>query len=197
MGARNPIIRRPLTADRPEFIQSSGRRQLGGGQEFQDDTPWHDLPDDLVVGPGPDTQGSPGVGGGFTPGMAQDLAMPAVSAPSPSLLNKFAADPWKQALLYSLQRKGRFQQTFGNVGTQAVLIRKAESRTYLIIQNTSVANTLIVAFGYAPQIIAGGATGLILLANGGNYEPSVIPQEDVWVVSAVAGTQWTLAVCTD
>lgn len=168
----------------------------GGAQEFQEQSPWDRLPDDLYAGPPPPTQTVLGPGGAVTVGPIDDLAMSPASRLSPSVLNQFN-DPWQRALLNAIQQKGNFQQTAGVVGTSALLIRKAESRVYLIIQNTSIANLLFVAFGYQPQVLTGGATGFQLNANGGNYEPKITPQQDVWVIANAVATPWVLAVVVD
>jgi hypothetical protein len=102
-------------------------------------------------------------------------------------------EPWKW-LVYAAQRKANFQSVVGVVGVVPILIRPAESRTYMILQNTSAANTLFVGIGYQPTGTGTGITGLILAANGGNYEPSAIPQEDIWVLGSAAGTNFVLYV---
>jgi hypothetical protein len=168
----------------------------GGGQEFQEQNPWDRLPDDLYVGPPPPTQTVLGPGGSTAVGPISDLAVSFTSRLSPAAVNKFD-DPWQRALLYAIQQKGNFQQTAGTIGTAAQIIRKAESRIYLIIQNTSIANLLFVAFGYPPQVLTGGATGFQLNANGGNYEPKITPQQDVWVIGNAASVPWVLAVVVD
>jgi hypothetical protein len=168
----------------------------GGGHEFQEQTPWDTLPADLYTGPPPNTQSIVGPGGSVQIGPLDGLAVPETSRLSPNVVNQFT-DPWQRAILWAIQQKGNFQQLAGTVGTGALLIRKAESRSYLILQNTSVANLLFVAFGYQPQVLAGGATGFQLNANGGNYEPKIVPQQDVWVISNGAGTPWVLAVVVD
>jgi hypothetical protein len=169
---------------------------LGGGQEFQEQSPWDVLPADLYSGPPPPTQTVLGPGGSAMVGPIDGLAVSGGSRLSPAAINKFS-DPFQRAILWAMQQKGDFQQTAGTVGTGAQLIRKAESRTYFIIQNTSLANLLFVAFGYAPQVLAGGATGFQLNANGGNYEPKICPQQDVWVIANGAGTPWVMAVVVD
>ncbi|MGH8744518.1 MAG: hypothetical protein ACREUY_09600 [Burkholderiales bacterium] len=165
---------------------------LGGAHEFQAER-GHQLPADLWVGPPPSTQ-SRGIGSTSeeTGGISGELAMPAAARRSRSVEDTLE-EPWR-SLLRGILRKGNFIQLYGTVGTQPVLVRPAESRSYFIIQNTSIANTLFVAAGYGPVVVAGGATGFILQANGGNYEPSVIPQQDIWVSANAAGTQWVMAV---
>lgn len=170
-------------------------RLLGGGHEFQEER-GHNLPENLWIGPSPGTQGR-GTAGQIVPspgsaaGLSDELAMPAASRRARSRGGDLS-EPWR-TLMYGTQRKGDLLQTYGIVGTNPVLIRPAENRIYLIVQNTSLANTLLVGVGYGPQIVAGGATGFILLPNGGNYEPSVIPQQDIWVTGSAAGTTWVMA----
>jgi hypothetical protein len=163
-------------------------RILGAGQDFQNQDPWAPLPDNLRIGPPPDTQRSGGVD------HFPDSAGFNNNAPSQNRGSRIE-EPWR-TLLTGIYRKADVQQFFGTVGTQAVLVRKAESRIYLLIQNTSLANQLFVAFGYAPQIVTGGATGFLLAPNGGSIEPSAVPQQDVWLVASGAGTQFVFAAAT-
>jgi hypothetical protein len=114
------------------------------------------------------------------------------SAPSQALMNTLP-EPWR-TLLYGIQRKASFIPLFGTVGTTAVLVRPAEERTYIIIQNTSAANQLIVGIGYQPVNNGTSVTGLILAANGGNYEPSAIPQGDIWLLGSAANTGFVVHV---
>ena len=171
---------------------------LGGAHEFQAER-GHDLPANLWVGPQPATQarGPAGIAQDSPAGemgISADLAMPAGSRRSRTLLD-ILREPWR-TIMYGIQRKGDFIQTFGVVGLQPIMIRAAEARTYFILQNTSLANTLLVGIGYGPVIVAGGATGFLMQPNGGNYEPAMIPQGDIWVSASGAGTQWVMAVCT-
>lgn len=115
------------------------------------------------------------------------------SGPSQSFVDQFD-DPFRKAMLYTLQRKGNFIQFFGQVGTTPVLVRAAEARTYVLIQNTSAASQLIIAFGYPPSVTGTNITGLILAANGGNYEPAVIPQQDIWLLGSGAGVGYVVCV---
>jgi hypothetical protein len=168
-------------------------RLLGGGQEFQEQDPWADLPDDLWGGPPPDTQPGTRGPGQDIPGFP-DMAATLGSRPSRSLLNQLS-EPWR-TLMWGIQQKGNITQSAGSVTTQPKLIRPAESRSYLLLQNTSTANNLLVAFGYQPQIVTGGATGFLLVPNG-SIEPKITPQQDIWV-AAVSGTAlWVLGVCCD
>lgn len=164
------------------------------GQEFQEDWSGKPLPPDLWIGPYPGSISGDNVSGSVVV-MPRDDGVPG-SRISNSLMNQFSADPWKKALLYAIQRKGNFIPIYGTVGTTPVLIRPAEERTYLIVQNTSAANTLFVGIGYQPLITAGGATGLQLNAGGGAYEPAVIPPQDIWLVGSGAGTAFVVQVAT-
>jgi len=103
------------------------------------------------------------------------------------------SEPWR-SLAWAAQRKGNFTPIFGVVGTVAQLIRPTEDRTYLIVQNTSIANQLFVGVGYQPINNGTSVTGLILAANGGNFEPSVIPQQDIWLLGSGANTGFVLYV---
>lgn len=149
--------------------------QQGHGFETQRAEP---LPRGLRGGPIPELQsrGTTGITGVQSASLANTLA-----------------EPWR-SLLFGIQRKAEFVSVVGVVGTAAILARPMEERTYLIIQNTSVANTLFVGVGYAPQNTGTGITGLILAANGGNYEPTVIPQGDIWVLGSAANTQFVIYV---
>lgn len=132
------------------------------------------------------------VQGGPIPDLQSRRASGITGVQSASLGNSLP-EPYR-SLLYGIQRKGEFQSVVGVVGTVAILARPMEERTYIIIQNTSVANTLFVGVGYAPQNTGTGITGLILAANGGNYEPAVIPQGDIWVLGSAAGTQFVIYI---
>lgn len=145
------------------------------GHEFETQRPLQ-LPDELYVGPPPVTQG------GLRPASVESASL-ARSLP----------EPWA-SLIWAAQRKGNFISLFGVVGTSPQLIRSSEERTYLIVQNTSAANQLFVGIGYAPVNNGTSVTGLILAANGGNYEPSVIPQQDIWLLGSAANTGFVLHV---
>jgi hypothetical protein len=111
---------------------------------------------------------------------------------SPSAANRLD-EPWK-SLLLGIQRKAEFVPVIGTVGTTAINIRPRESRIYLLVQNTSVANVLYLGIGFAPTTTLAGSTGLILAANGGNYEPSWVPQQDLWLSASAANTQFVVYV---
>lgn len=147
----------------------------GHGFETQRAEP---LPRNLQGGPIPDLQSrrASGVSG------VQSLSLGAT-----------LQEPWR-SLLFGVQRKGEFVPIVGVVGTAPILARAREERTYLIVQNTSVANTLFIAVGYQPANTGTGITGLILAANGGNYEPAVIPQGDIWVLGSAANTQFVIYI---
>lgn len=115
-----------------------------------------------------------------------------VSQPSQALMNQLP-EPWR-SLMYGIQRKGNFIPITGSVGTTPILARAAEERTYVIIQNTSAANQLFVGVGYQPVNTGAGVTGLILAANGGNFEPGVIPQQDIWLLGSAANTLFVMYV---
>ena len=73
-------------------------------------------------------------------------------------------------------------------GTDALIMRPAEKRGYLLIANQSAANTILIGFGAAP-----GATGLVplnglLLNPGGAYEPASVPTNEIWVIASAANT---------
>jgi len=114
------------------------------------------------------------------------------SVQSAALMNTLP-EPWK-SLIYAIQRKANFQSIVGVVGTAPILARAMEERTYLIVQNTSVANTLFVGVGYQPANTGTGISGLILAANGGNYEPFCVPQEDIWLLGSAANTQFVMYI---
>jgi len=162
-------------ADRPANYHGYNPQKTA--HEFETQTP-RPLPRRLFVGP------SPGLGG--------VLQMRPRSVQSQSLADKLD-EPYR-SLLNGVLRKGDYIPVIGTVGTAPVLVRPRESRIYLIIQNTSVANVLHVGIGFQPTITAVGSTGLILAANGGNYEPQVIPQNDIWLVANAASTQFVMYV---
>ena len=114
------------------------------------------------------------------------------SAPSQAASDRFQG--YESELLKATQRKGSYIPLYGTVGTSPVLVRPAESRIYLIIQNTSVANQLIVGVGFQPVNNGTSVAGLILAANGGNFEPAVIPQQEIWLLGSGAGTGYTIFV---
>lgn len=145
--------------------------------EFETQRP-RPLPRNLFVGP------SPGLGG--------VAHMRPIGAESRSAADKLD-EPYR-SLLVGIQRKAEFIPVIGVVGTTPILVRSRESRIYLIIQNTSVANVLYVGIGFQPTTTAAGSTGLILAANGGNYEPACIPQSDIWLSASAANTQFVMYV---
>lgn len=168
-----------------------GLKLLGGGQEFQEQTPYSELPADLFAGPPPRTQSAAGNGGSPIYG----LALAPSSAPPQ---DKYAGlPPDLRALITAVQRIGDVTMYSGTVGTQAILVRPAERRTYLLLQNTSAANSLLFGIGVQPAVITGGFTGFLLAANGGSFEPQVIPQQDIWLLGSAAGTLFTIAFSTD
>jgi len=128
--------------------------------------------------------------GGPLPELQSRRATGITGVESPSLMNSLP-EPWR-SLIYASQRKGNFQSVVGTVGTTAILARPAENRTYIIIQNTSAANILFIGVGYQPTNNGTAITGLILAANGGNFEPAVIPQEDIYVLGNAAGTSFVI-----
>jgi len=113
-------------------------------------------------------------------------------APSQALMDQFP-EPTR-SLIYAAQRKADFIPLFGTVGTEPILVRPAEARTYLIVQNTSAANQLFVGVGYQPTNNGTSVTGLILAANGGNFEPAAIPQGDIYLLGSAAGTGFVVYV---
>ena len=132
----------------------------------------------------------PNLQGGPLPELQSRRSTGIASIESQSLMNTLP-EPWR-SLIYASQRKGNFQSVVGTVGATAILARPAESRTYLIVQNTSAANILFVGVGYQPTNNGTTITGLILAANGGNFEPSVIPQEDIYLLGNAAGTSFVI-----
>ena len=164
---------------------------LGGGQEFQEQTPYSDLPADLYAGPPPKTQSAAGDGGSPIAG----LALAPASAPPQDQYSGLPPD--LRALINAVQRIGNVTMYSASVGLQAILVRPAERRTYLLLQNTSAANQLLFGIGMQPSLITGGFTGFLLAPNGGSFEPQVIPQQDIWLLGSAAGTLFTIAIATD
>lgn len=146
---------------------------MAQGHEFQQDRPGMELPDTLYSGP------PPYAGRGASP---SELGRGA-----PDTAENKLGSPWN-VLLRGIQRKGEVVAQYATVGTSPVLVRPSEERMYLIIQNTSLAATLYVGVGYPPTTL----NGLILAANGGAYEPSVIPQGDIWLLASGAATNYVL-----
>jgi hypothetical protein len=145
--------------------------------EFETQTP-RPLPRWLFAGASPANGGIPG--------------MRLVGSPSRDTAAGLE-EPYK-TLVNATLRKGEYIPIIGVVGTVAILARPRESRIYMIIQNTSVANVLYVGIGFQPTTTAAGSTGLILAANGGNYEPQVFPQGDIWLLGSAANTQFVMYV---
>ena len=83
---------------------------------------------------------------------------------------------WRQ-LLSDIQGMYNFQQIGFGVNTTGALVRYAEKRNYLLIQNTGI-TVLYVGFGSLPT----AANGLQIPA-GGNYEPLKVPQNDIFLAS--------------
>lgn len=158
--------------------------RLGAAPEFQQDYAGRPLPDTLYSGPPPYTGRREGKdvveSGAGAPGMpgAPNAAMPGENR---------LPEPW-DSLLRGVQRKGNFTAQYGAVGQEPVLVRVLEDRLYLIIQNTTLANTLFVGVGYPPTT----TTGVLLAANGGAYEPSVIPQQEIWLLGSAANTTFVI-----
>lgn len=102
--------------------------------------------------------------------------------------------PWQfSQLLDALWRRNNvFMQPF-LAGAVPILLRPAEKRQYLFIQNQSAANQFTIGINQAPDPPAAvPANGLIIPINLGFYEPLVVPQGEIWVVAAAANTPGVL-----
>lgn len=94
-----------------------------------------------------------------------------------------------QTLLDAFFRPGDLLQQPFIVGLAPIRLRPAEPRRYMFIQNQSAVNQLVLGLGKPPG--AAGllpVDGLIIFPNGGFYEPSVVPQKELWVVGSAANT---------
>jgi len=152
------------------------RYRDGTAQEFQRERPGEALPDTLYGGPPPwAARGSVDNSGGD------------VGRAGPTTAESQLGEPWS-TLLRGVQRKGNLTPQYASVSTTAVLVRPMEDRLYIIIQNTSLANTLYVGVGYPPTTV----TGVLLAANGGAYEPTVVPQQEIWLLGSAANTTFVI-----
>jgi hypothetical protein len=93
------------------------------------------------------------------------------------------ADPAYRQELRALRRQAEFQNFGVQYTTEPQLILPRSDRVYLIIQNLDAAAILFVGFGSRPTT----TFGIRVLALG-NYEPFVVPQNDVWLTGSAPGT---------
>lgn len=94
--------------------------------------------------------------------------------------NALIAALWKQTNIFMLPF---------TAGLAPILLRPAENRKYLFIQNQSAANIIGVSFGNEPGPVASApAAALLIPINLGFYEPIAVPQGEVWVNAAANGT---------
>jgi hypothetical protein len=96
---------------------------------------------------------------------------------------------WQQ-LLQDVQGQYNFQQIGFSAVAAGALIRNAEKRNYILIQNTGAAN-LYVGFGLNPT----QNNGLVIVP-GGNYEPLKVPQNDIYIASASGTVSGVIVLAT-
>jgi hypothetical protein len=94
---------------------------------------------------------------------------------------------YDEALAHIDDKVNVVQQPF-NIGAAPVSARPEESRRYLFILNTSAANNLFIGFGAAPT----GAVTDFFIPAGGFYEPTKIPQNEIFLLGAGANTRGQL-----
>lgn len=145
---------------------------MSSRHEFQKDRPGMRLPSTLYGGPPP--YAGRADGGENARGV-------------PQTAENTLGEPWA-TLLRGIQRKANLLPQYGTVGTTPILVRPAEDRLYLIVQNTSLAAQVYVGVGYPPSSV----TGILLAANGGAYEPYVIPQQEIWILASAADTPFVI-----
>lgn len=128
--------------------------------------------------------------GGST-GLSLPGGLPALPVPP---LGPSEADaplpPWQyEALVAALWRQAAvFMQPF-TVGTTAILLRPAENRKYLFLQNQSATQNMALGLNQPPGPLTGSpVSGLVILSNFGFYEPLVVPQGEIWIIAAAAAT---------
>jgi hypothetical protein len=99
-------------------------------------------------------------------------------------------DPTMKRIMQLLARRVFTIPVPFSVGLSPILIRPAEARYYLLMENTDSANTLFVGVGIQPVANAVGFT----LLPAGSFEPSWTPQEDIWVLGSAANTKGYMIV---
>lgn len=101
------------------------------------------------------------------------------------------------ALIRTIWKQGTIAQYPFTVGTAAVRLRPAEPRQYVFLQNQSGANQMALGIGKPPSAV--GVTpvdGLVIGINLSFYEPILVPQDELWIVAAGAGTPGLLLIGT-
>lgn len=94
--------------------------------------------------------------------------------------------------LKALKRQGNFLAISQTIfASSPVLVLNAQPRAYIIVQNNDTVNTLYFGVGFQPNSQFG-----LQISPGGNYEPLVIPQGDIWLNSN-GTTQITLLYALD
>lgn len=90
-----------------------------------------------------------------------------------------------QRLLKAIERRGHLIMKPIVVGTAAInLLPQQSGRTYLLIINTSGVNNLFLGLDVMPQT----TFGIPIAINFGFWEPLVVPDNEINVVGAGAGT---------
>lgn len=72
----------------------------------------------------------------------------------------------------------------------AFLLRPAEKRYYILIENVDAAATLFIGVGQQPVANAIG----FQLNPGGSFSPAWAPQEDIWVIGSAVPTRGYMIV---
>lgn len=82
-----------------------------------------------------------------------------------------------------IDRRVIFNVQSFTVGVAAITLRPEEIRRYFFIQNTSAVNALFLGLGFTPT-----AVQCVNIPAGGFYEPLWVPQNEIVVLGAGAGT---------
>jgi hypothetical protein len=93
------------------------------------------------------------------------------------------------ALLAAIWRRTDVFMLPFTVGLVPVLLRPAEKRSYVFLQNQSGAATLALGINQPPgPLTSVPVAGLVIAANFGFYEPLAVPQGELWIVASAGAT---------
>jgi hypothetical protein len=161
----------------------------GNPHEFINSHGLGDLPSDrgpAVLPPSRDVPGFDTTGTRRSEPGANGVSMATQGVLSALLANPTFAPlvPFLLELLKAIYRKSDFSPiNFNATNVAALLLRSQEERTYVLIQNLSVAD-IYVGIGYQPTPTTG-----VLLPAGAVYEPFQVPQNEIWVLGSQAAAQ--------
>lgn len=102
---------------------------------------------------------------------------------------RLSEDQFQRLLDAVFRRANIVMQTFLATNAAPIQLRPQEKRSYLFIQNQSVANNMVLKTGASPSAFGTvPADGIIVPANLGFYEPIQVPQDSLWIIAAAAAT---------